>query len=562
MLCKKQTSALPLAAILIFAAILTNNAFYGFGWTDEALYGATVHAMYQGNRMFFDIWEPTQSYELLLYPIHALYLLINKSTEGIYLYYRLIIIAIQTLTALFTYFVLNKKYTKAVSLISSIVMLVFSRASLFGPSYYAITLTTMQLTVLLIFAVFNLGWHTIALYPAGFFSAAAVLCNPYMTFPYIALSLLVLILPKTRIYYKKYLILWSGTITLAIVFLYAVLHGSDLSQFMPSLHYVFSSPEYSNKTTVQTVKWLLKFPRLLVTPFFYFLPFTLLAAGVVTKKIKINDKIKGIIPFLMLINYAAIFVYKRDNGGAAATIFHMAILLYLIHGKIDFLKYTTELIYFVIPGLSLAFMECLCSDTGFGVFAIGMVLLLPFSVFLLLQTDTGKTFKLLTLSFLVLSTLYGRVNFTYRDDRLSPHYVFIPALHKECRVITQGPAKGIYTGGKNKEQYDLIYASVKAIKAKNDSSIFISKLCPWAYLVNPDLKTNALSAWRINGNDLRIEPYYTQFDHKMPDNILFIDQAIRDNNDNHIDNSWLMSTLYMLDYSKITVPCGTLYHLK
>ena len=106
---KRFYDSLALGSLLLFAIILLNNAFYGFGWTDEALYTATVHQMWQGQRPFFDIWEPTQIYEILLYPFHALFLKFSRgSTDGIYLYHRILTIIFQFAAVVFIYFTISK----------------------------------------------------------------------------------------------------------------------------------------------------------------------------------------------------------------------------------------------------------------------------------------------------------------------------------------------------------------------------------------------------------------------------------------------------------------------
>lgn len=73
-----KTDIFYLLALLLTAIIILNNAFYGFGWTDEALYCATVNSIYHGQKLFFDISEPTQCYSVLLLPIYSLFLKIQR----------------------------------------------------------------------------------------------------------------------------------------------------------------------------------------------------------------------------------------------------------------------------------------------------------------------------------------------------------------------------------------------------------------------------------------------------------------------------------------------------
>ncbi|WP_288716250.1 hypothetical protein, partial [uncultured Treponema sp.] len=161
---------------------------------------------------------------------------------------------------------------------------------------------------------------------------------------------------------------------------------------------------------------------------------------------------------------------------------------------------------------------------------------------------------------LLLGTFFIRVNFVYRDDSLPPRMIFIPSVYKDkIQLIDKGPAKGLYTGNKSKTDYDKIYAAVSAIEGKDWETIFISKLCPWAYLVNPKLKMNTPSAWRIKMNDLRLEPYFEEFKNPLPDYVLIIDENIRDNNSNDFENSWLMKKIISENYQEHKTECGSLF---
>jgi len=158
------------------------------------------------------------------------------------------------------------------------VLLIFSRAQLFGPSYYTFVLINFTIANILIFYVFELNAKSVWLFVSGIFHGFAILCNPYLVLPYIALSLCCVILPSLRKYIKKYILIWAGTVLVGVVFLIFVLKNGKINEFPAALACFFSSPEYSSKTILQRIKWLLKFPRLLATQFIYFLPFTVIAA--------------------------------------------------------------------------------------------------------------------------------------------------------------------------------------------------------------------------------------------------------------------------------------------
>ena len=83
---EKRKSCFFILLLSLSAFLLINNAYYGFGWTDEALYTATANSLYHGNRLFFDIFEPTQIYSVLVYPLFYIFVKLTGSTDYIYLF--------------------------------------------------------------------------------------------------------------------------------------------------------------------------------------------------------------------------------------------------------------------------------------------------------------------------------------------------------------------------------------------------------------------------------------------------------------------------------------------
>ena len=109
---EKRKSCFFILLLSLSAFLLINNAYYGFGWTDEALYTATANSLYHGNKLFFDIFEPTQIYSVLVYPLFYIFVKLTGSTDYIYLFMRIATIIIQFATSVFVFFILSKKYKK------------------------------------------------------------------------------------------------------------------------------------------------------------------------------------------------------------------------------------------------------------------------------------------------------------------------------------------------------------------------------------------------------------------------------------------------------------------
>ncbi len=567
-----------LGSFFLFACILLNNAFYGFGWTDEALYSATVHQIWQGQRPFFDIWEPTQIYEILLYPLHALFLKFNNGrTEGIYLYYRILTIIFQFATVAFVYFTLSKRFNKILCTVFCCSFLMFSRACLYGPSYYTFVLLAFIISLCMAYRALGLGQSKTYLFFTGMFLGISILCNPYLVLPYILASLIFVSFPYIRPHYKKYTLVWAGTILIGLFYLLFVFAKGNIKQFPRALHYFFSSPEYSGKSLLLRVKWLLKFPRLFLTPFFYFLPFSVFSLILIKNnnlRLKLRESLKFNILYIVLLaaNYLMLTFFRNDECGIFIVgFFYATVFLYIFYKGFSvsdvsavYKKYKESFLFFLIPGLSLSFMMCLASDTGFGVFSIGMTVVLfstlPIFEDIINSASLKKTLALVFPVILLLGTFFIRINYVYRDEPLPPHILFIPSHYADkIQLIDKGPAKGLYTGNKNKIDYDKIYTTIFNIDAKDGDTFLISNLCPWAYLVNPKLKMNTPSAWRIKMNDLRLEPYFDEFNNPLPDYVLVINENIRDNASNSFENSWLMEKIISETYTDYSTACGTLF---
>ena len=126
--------------------------------------------------------------------------------------------------------------------------------------------------------------------------------------------------------------------------------------------------------------------------------------------------------------------------------------------------------------------------------------------------------------------------------------------------------RGYLKSDQFKEEFDQVINRLRfgpgdesGIRHEDGDTFLISNLCPWAYLVNPKLKMNTPSAWRIKMNDLRLEPYFEEFKNPLPDYVLIIDENIRDNNSNDFENSWLMKKIISENYQEHKTECGSLF---
>ena len=568
----KRTSVLcdvfPYFFIVCMFLVLLNNLFYGFGWTDESFYLSMAHRLYCGDRLFIDDWHTAQTYVPLFYPFYALYLRINGTTDGVYLFFRILTLVFQTATTCVAYRILSKKNGRTVSLIFSALLMAFARAGISGPSYQTFCLMNFTLGILLFYEVFVNRGKAFLMVFAGIFLALAVVCNPYLAPPYVAFSLLALIVPGARKQWKLFLLCWAGTAVSAAVYAALFIPFGALDDFFRSLHYIFNDPEHEQKGVILTIKRYIKCPRLLTFPYILtYLPMILAIAVVKVKKLALTPKqhtfLFALNTALLVVNFFIVTI--AVEAAVMALFFYTVLALSSTRGfapKRWYAEFKEEILFSIMPGLVLSYFFCIASNTGFGVCAIGIAFA-SFGLFSLLRSCYAfKRLYIIPLVAVLAGTLLFRIMIPYRDTPLGFHLLFIPQLQKDAEKITSGSAKGLYTTKEHKRQYELVLETVRSLKCNDGDGLLISQLIPWAYIERKELRCATPTTWRMYLNDYRIEPYFTDFpSHRFPKFVLIVDKDIRDNNrTNKIKgDSWIIGQLEQRNYVRTETPCGILY---
>ena len=563
---KKIQCQIPYIILIFITAILINNMFYGFSWTDEGLYLSNVHRFFTGDKFLIDDWTPTQFYEPLLLPIYALFVKLNGGTDGALFFFRIATVIFQACVSFFAYSVFSKKYDKVSALFASLIPIVFSRACLNGPSYYTIGFETYLTGLLCLYSVFVLSYKKAFLFFSGVFFAFSVLCNPFLVLPYIAVSIICLLIKKSREHIKEIAIIWAGTVFIGIAYILFIYTGggmkNGISEYLKGFHYTYNDPAYKH-TFILTLKRLYKMPRLIMFP--YIITWLPMVFAVIFVKKKL---------VLQILN-AAVFLancfYKNDCGTAIMTFFHFTIFAVLISSTSlskdsvkDFVKENTkEIFYFILPGMVLAYFFCFASDTGFGVCAIGMAICAVGEILIFSKYSDKNAFRYIPLFILFAFTFFFRTNLIYRDMKLPPHLLFIP--NENVAKIENGSAKGIYTSRKNKEYYDDLYNLLNELNDTTEKkSIFISGVATWAYLSFENLHCASPTTWRIFIDDKRLKTYFEEFPKcDFPDYVLVLNKDNPSNDDEErpddISGTWMHEELEKRGYTKQVVKSGILF---
>ncbi len=557
----KKLPFLPYLIIISVACILFNNLFYSFCWSDEGFYISTLERMYQGQKLFIDDWSPTQAYCPIIYPFYWCYKTLFNTTDYIYLLSRIIHLIIQVIISFAIYLNFSKKWTQLQSLYLSLFFLLFSRANIYGFSYYALSLEFLLIGILCIYRYCYLQiLNKLYLAAAGSFISLSVLCNPYLAIFYFLISIIVFCYllhlnnPKPIFYF------WSGTFIFALLYILLFIPYQNISDLISSLHYIFNDPEYNHRSLIKQAISL--FTKILRTYKYslgtLLLLYILLSLPLFESKTTIRKTILVYLNVIVLI-LSLFFKQGKDYIFYPYWIFSL-FNFFIFHQNIFVLK--NIFFFFFIPGIAMSFSYQFASNTGLSANSIGFILIAMGCILNNHKLLSDKTmFKIIhnsTIIFLLFINLFNRVNEIYRDDKLSNHILFIPEKQK-VEKINRGPAKGLYSGIKNTSDYYSIFDFIKNIDSSENKTILITKLVPWGYIINSNLTIDTPTTWRTAFNDFRLEPYYSEYDREFPDYILLINDDIISNENNPQENTWLLQEIKSRNYIQEIFPSGILY---
>jgi hypothetical protein len=92
---------------------------------------------------------------------------------------------------------------------------------------------------------------------------------------------------------------------------------------------------------------------------------------------------------------------------------------------------------------------------------------------------------------------------------------------KLTELITEGPAKGLYTTPGHKESYNAVLSDIREY-CSGEGCVFFTKLLPWGYL-SAGMKAGALTTWRTPLSSERLMQYYELHPDRIPDIVFVMD---------------------------------------
>lgn len=198
---KKATAenVIMAAIFVIVSIVLFWKCRYGYMDIDEAFYPTFAYRFLQGDSLIYDEWSGFQLSGIVIMPFIKLYMLMNGSTDGIYLFIRYTYSVLKILIAALIYFRL-KKYSKISAYVSMMVFYIYSRSCVTTLSYNTISFGGVLVALLLWMNDADSVKTRIYWVLSGVALAVSVFGIPYNVIIYFAYAIAVVVL---EIYYRK-----------------------------------------------------------------------------------------------------------------------------------------------------------------------------------------------------------------------------------------------------------------------------------------------------------------------------------------------------------------------
>lgn len=573
--CKRKTIWIYVIYTMLTLGLLI-RARYGFCWTDEAYYISNVNRFLCGDRVITDEWGIAQLFSIILYPVVAGYKYF-WSLDGIYLFFRFLYVIMQTIITILFYKVMTKKGIDSVpSFFASLVLMFYCKAYICTLSYYSVIF--MAYIALLLFLYSYQGNNILKSMVIGICISIVSLINPYFIGLYLLALLMLLIanIKKSRVNSQmlnkvNFLFLFSGLSILICVVLAGIIvfRDNSVSDILQCIPIIMDDDIYN-----QSIQWKFLYAFLYVIRQFKYtvilMCIVFFSSIYLLWKGKLSERKKAIIFLCSFIIFVINCLDNSNWNGGIQTAFAFFGLQNFI---IDMNRNWKVFMYFYLPGIMMAIIMNLSSDTAFNAMTLGFAVSGGVSCILVYDyIKNNRKNKLIygigMLSICIVVTIpaFFRVYVVYRDSQLSN-------LRAE---ITEGPAKGLYTTYDHKEQYEEILEVIQAYCNK-EGTIFISSWCPWAYLCT-DMKCGAFTTWnlKMESNEEKLMKYYGLYPEKIPDIVIelnddvgkidIIDKfpdidwlGVAPQADSKRNESFLWKYMKENSYEKISVKCGTVY---
>lgn len=497
---------------------------FGIANIDESFYLTVPLRIIQGDALFTEEWNLSQTSAVFLVPFVKLYLAIHHSTEGILLAARYNCIIIQAFVCIFLYERL-KPYSKKAAFLGAYGFFLYIPFSINALSYNSMSIFFLE--VALILALNH--EKRISLILAGVFYGMSVLCIPQLVILYFIYLGVVIIENKKQKRLKDYFIATAGVAIVAVCFLAFILSRASFQNIMAALPAMLEDPTHQSKSIGKLlVSYIVSvYQSNALSPVIFSVYLGLLLVLWIVKSEKVRKTC-----FTLLCIWAVISAgyFALSNRSINYILYPVNLLVPAVIAMTEN-KDIHQLFHAIwIPGMLFGYCLNLASDQAFYAISSASSTALPATLAILVlyseETDVVKIRRLIPAVIVVqLSLMLG----------LRTTQVFWEIdIRAQNTLMTEGPEKGLLTTPGKAEKYEALLQETAEIRQDPsvDKAVYLTDQT-WMYLVNPAQKNASYSAWMADINDLtfsRLKKYYELNPDQMPDAV-YIPSAQAENLD-------------------------------
>lgn len=544
----KKIRPYDICLILFLAAALPFLIWkcrYGYGAMDEPFYLTLAQRLCAGDALLSEEWNLSQMSGFLLLPFYRLHQLFFVSTEGIVLHFRYFYVVTQLLTGCLLYLLLRRYQFGAAA--AAAVFILFTPYDIMALSYNTMGLMGMALCLTFLCCEKRPRFCFAA---AGFFFAAAVLCNPYLVVLYfLVLCGFVFVWIFTLISknnkregffspekYRSYIQRSASTILfftlgaafLALLFLLFVVSRAGLSDILTNLKLILNDPEHSSRSFYAVVHSYCY--TVFITFRSFLLPWFVVLLIALTDR---NRYQNGWMYFCLTALLTAIAILTRipyiqtDYNyimfpGAAC-----GLSAYLLTPRKDHRPF----LRIWLPGMLYTFCLAWASNQGENAVCMGMPVVLIGSVLLIrefLKQTPKQAGRYAGKLPLCMALLLLASQLSAQCYAKSVHAFWEPPVAELHTELTQGPLKGLRTTEEHADAYNSLLTEITGYADSNETVLFLTS-SPWCYLY-ADRPYGVYSSWistlsssaDTNADELllaRLNEYYALHPERIPQDI-------------------------------------------
>ncbi len=541
---EKYHNIISFAVVFIFAMTLLRSSFYGISSPDESFYLTIPYRIIKGDALLVDEWHASQLSAFLLYLPMKIYLLINKSTEGMILYFRCLFVFCQTAVSLFTYHKL-KKYGTFAALVSAVIYLLYVPEAVNMLDYYTMSLMGFHVTTLILFCSEKL--NAVKLIFAGIVFACVVVAQPFNCLIYFIYSFAVLILLfyskrkepsesiKKFLSVKTWVYLTLGIIIVAVIFLAFLFSQITFTELINNIGNLFGGDNhtlpFSNTGKTDMFSYLTIFITFLeLEPIGFFVALILIFSLIWDKK-RLERRNLWILAsfsvmlFLSFQNCLSSFQNIIAGLFKPYILFVLTFVCLMLTRKKDrnlFYIWCSGIVYIIFLGIISQALDYV----GIIGFVISNTALMPSLMQLYddirpkKNTDSSpkntnspimKVLCCLSILIILFDVISG-TTIKFNDDTMAK--VAGREILSVDTVIGKGPLKGIRTNNEIAETYSNIIDDLEKIKDNSCEQVLVAGLIPWIYFYF-DEPPATFTTWYIEEEFELYEEYYKNKD-KIP----------------------------------------------